>query len=487
MRELRQGTGKPLGVTAGQAALGIREYAQSPVVQEIKQRDDQYRQAGIDTEQEQSIRTVYAGQVVEADRKVSQAFANPGDRTHQQIANQVRDVNFPNLQETIRPFEPKDVASDPVKNADWVAKMKNIHSIGGSVDSPGDADIDWSQQPITVDQIRNSYYSPPGTSAQDYMRLTQEGKDRLSAQALGQLSIQYDLDPDVMTDNLKAKERGMSEVPKLPGVSSGQLNQIVQGYRAIQDDDPAVQGEKRRTYLDQTATEHHLDPGSLYQRVKLRSIPLSHLDPDEPNISADEKSRRELQTSYERAQDALHNTRDPAQYPKYANPDGTPYKGSVPDQWADWDEQVKGATTREKKGDPNVKSLVDAKANGDAKRAKAAYQDKQAGTDFERWFGVGRNMDEAHWQEYVSGTGKQFIDISDPKETRRRTRTLELWKASTPEERKTQKVKIKVVVDGQVREEVTSLELARGHIERAVDPRWKTRLGLDASGSGVQQ
>jgi len=487
MREVKQHTGKPLGVTAAQSILGVREYAQSPVVQEIKKQDESYRQLGISVEQEQTARKVYTGQVLEADRKVSQAFANSGDKKHKDIANEIQNVNFPKREDITKTFEPKDIASDPVKHADWIAKVNNMPSVGGSVDSPGQADIDWSQSPVSVDHIRDVYFSPPGTSAQDYLRLTQEGKDRLSAQALGQLSIQYDLDPDVMTDSLKAKERGMQEVPKLPGVSSGQLNQMVGEYRAIQDDDPQVQSEKRRQYLDKTAQEHNLDPGSLYRRVKLRSVPLGHLDPNEPNIGADEKSRRELQGSYERAQEVLHDSREPTQYPKYADPSGAPYKGSTPDQWAQFDQQIAGATTLEKKRDPSVKALIDAKAAGDAKRHKAILSDKSANEDFERWFGVGRNMNEAHWNEYVKGAGKQFTDIQDPTENRRRTRTLEMWRASTPDERKNQKVKIRVVVDGQVREEVTSLELAKRHIERAVDPKWKTDLGLETSGTGVQQ
>lgn len=482
-------TGEPLAVTAGQAVVGLRETRMSPLQEKVQARNDAWTKVGFTQEQEQQFNASYLGAIRVAENDTTQAFArgvSDQTATHQAIMTEAQRVNWPTRDKSLQAWEPTDVANDPVKNADFVAFLKSQGAIG-TQSSENSADIKPEDLGgTTVDAVKALYWNPPGKSVQEMASLPQAGQDRIREQVIVQQALTAGVDPNSLRDAIKASEQG-TPLAQLPGISSATLDQWVSQYRGTTDADPVLQGEARRKVIDQIAAEHNIDPAAVYARIKLRGLPIRKEDPNEPGIPPAESKRRELQTSYERAQDALFASRDPATYPKYAGPDGKPYKGSGTQQWSDFDKQIAEDTKAGKKTHtPEIQALLDARDAGAAKRLKSFYG-TPGGTDYERWYGVGRNMDEKQWTEYTTGRGTQFTDINNPTENRRRTRTVELWKATAPSERKKVQVAINVVINGKVQQETTTLELAKQHIEKFKDPRWKVDWGLDSTGSSVQQ
>ena len=282
---------------------------------------------------------------------------------------------------------------------------------GGGQPTPTDP-LEWGQQ--TVDEILLRP-SPNKDAARQI--------STLRARWTQETAALWGIDPAVMDDIVKAQLYQIpgGTPPPLPGVKSGQLDDIVNGYENAgndaKDDQAALLA--KQDYLFETAAQLGVDEQALAQRVKLRTLPMA------------DQSPAALQRS--QALDVLSASRA---YP-YVNPDGTPM-GS-PQEWRDWDTKLKvnadklhGGVYSDARGNP-IDELNHLKAGKDEAAANRyrtvlASPNKDA---FYRWYGDGAGLTDEQYQQYTSGTLPMWKDNPDPTEAKNRVAAMRWAQAHT--------------------------------------------------------
>jgi len=324
----------------------------------------------------------------------------------------------------------------------------------GGTDAPADMqarpDLDrdelfrlaWNRDPQQIAELQGQ--QPPDESIQGQIGgaiealLTRRpgatnAKDLSSLRArwTQETALQWNIDPAVMEDMVKAHLYQMpdGEPPKLPGVTSTQLDDIVNNWEQAGRDTTSAQATlNRQQYLYETAQQLGVDEQALATRVKLRTLPVT--DQTDAGIQRSQ------------ALDLLNSSKE---YP-YVGEDGQPMGG--PAEWKIADAKLLAADPHKWKTSAGVSVYfnADGSINEDITRTKAAkdrataqrYADitRSPNRDaYERWFGEGRDMTDAQWQQYQAGTLPMWDDNPTPAEAKNRNAAMRLQKALTPADR----------------------------------------------------
>jgi len=180
-----------------------------------------------------------------------------------------------------------------------------------------------------------------------------------------------------------------------------------------------------RAYLREQAKAIGVTPDTLLSRINLR---LSSTGQQAP-----------LEKSYTTALQTFFQSRDQDAFPRYVNPDGTPM-GTRAD-WDKWDDQIAKVGAGKARYLPAWKALFAAQERGSNAREKYLISSPN-NTDYERFFGFGRDMTDSAWQQYKTGKLVGYTDLQRPgaaaapaNETIRRDKIQELYRASNMDER----------------------------------------------------
>ena len=326
------------------------------------------------------------------------------------------------------PTQPADLTPEQAPNAD------ELYRLAWNRD-PGEVDRYKGTAPQpeglggVLDSVRRAIQNPPGGSDDKALQALRSRWVQETAQTWG-------IDPAALQDLVKSKAY-QENLPPLPNVTSGQLDDITDGYRkaGLQDDgrpipDAAMAASSKQQYLMDTAGQLGLDPQALYQRVKLRTLPMG--DPTPESVSRSH------------ALDVLSQSR----YYKYQNADGTPM--GTPQDWKDWDKELsdnkdrfhftsrggQGFFFKDGQPDEKLNNLYAAQQQGQANRYKAVYTSPNR-DDYYRWFGDGANLTDKQWQQYSNGTLDMWHDTPSQKEALNRVQAMRLWASLTPQQQNT--------------------------------------------------
>jgi len=266
----------------------------------------------------------------------------------------------------------------------------------------------------------------------------------------------YGVDYDVLQDTLKAQMYGDGAPPPIPGVTSGQLDDIINGYtnagkdaKTQEDLPPDAARMAKETYLSNTvnainATNPNgpqLDQTNLARRIQLRKLPVADQTPDQLSYDRAEAVRQKV-TAY-----------------KYVDENGQPL-GNAQD-WAKWDQELTVANNRDQKhgstyiqGDPLYGWKPDEHLNqlDEARRRATALTTKQVLRDpsitpaqrdaYFQWEGEGSALTPTEWKQFKDGTLDEWNDAKKfpggvlPKdEWNRRVAATRLWNSLTKEEK----------------------------------------------------
>jgi cell wall-associated NlpC family hydrolase len=280
------------------------------------------------------------------------------------------------------------------------------------------------------DTLRDVIHNPPGSTPSKELQ-------GLRAQWTEDYAKTWGIDPAVMQDYVKANLYDLPNKtpPPLTGVTSSQLDDIVQGWQdkgLSQNNqpitDPGTAARLRQEYVMATAQELGLDPKDLAQRIKLRNLPMADTTP--------------AGLSRSRALDVLSDSR----YYPYQNADGSPKDG--PAEWQEYDKKLSAARNRfefvqkdgkgfymkDGKVDPELTGLFEDKQRATAYRYRSVFNSPNK-DDYYRWFGDGANLTDKQWEQYQAGTLDMWHDNPDPREAKNRNTAMRVWAGLTPEER----------------------------------------------------
>jgi hypothetical protein len=344
------------------------------------------------------------------------------------------------------------------KYATQLSWLDNQTTVGGS-DAPADLlgrpELDkeelfrlaWNRDPNQIAELQGQAAPPEGLGAQALNVVETALQQRPGATSTKDLAslrqrwtqetaALWGVDPAVMEDMVKAHLYQLpdGQPPALPGVTSAQLDDITSNWEGVArgPDGNQLPGAEaalaRQQYLFETASQLGVDEQALAQRVKLRTLPMT--DQTDAGVQRSQ------------ALDLLNSSKA---YP-YVDEQGNPLGG--PSQWKINDAKLLRADPNHWKtsGGVSVYFNADGSINEDITRTKAAkdrataqrYAEiiKSPNRDaYERWFGDGRDMTDAQWQQYQAGTLPMWDDNPSPQEAQKRNGALRLQKALTPADR----------------------------------------------------
>lgn len=311
----------------------------------------------------------------------------------------------------------------------------------------------WDRSPQVVEKLRGGgrrgVASEPGL----------EGTDELARQRnvwIADAADKYDLDMNSVKDVIKAGlygEKGNTP-PPIPGVTSAQLDHIVNDYQRQGIDDkgePLDSGAAalaKSKYLSDTVAAINaanpngpqLDQANLDRRIQLRKLPLM-----------DQSSE---QVSYDRAEAVNQHVN---QY-KYVDENGQPLGDA--EKWKDWDNELQVANNRQQRfngvytvrdqygdyvPDGHLNQISDARQRAVAKQAKDVFN----GPDFNatqrdawyKWYGEGSGLTPDQWKQFKDGKLDMWSDASKfggtlpQDEWNRRVASTRLYTSLTKQER----------------------------------------------------
>jgi len=272
---------------------------------------------------------------------------------------------------------------------------------------------------------------PPGKNA------TQE-LATLRARWTQETAAQWDIDPGVMEDLVKAHLYGLPDgkLPPLPGVKSSDLDSMAKDYAGRGRDPsgqplPGAMGAlAKQDYLFETAAQLGVSEQDLATRIRLRTLPMADQTPASQGRS--------------NALDILSQ----GKAVPFVNPDGSPM--GDPKQWQEWDNALTASKDRAhyrtttsggvyiqgfgnySKDDLN--QINKAKLEANANRFRQVLQSPNK-DDYERWFGAGSGMTDEQWTKYQAGTlDGMWSDAPSPAEAQRRNGILRISQALTKPE-----------------------------------------------------
>ncbi|HEY1295460.1 MAG TPA: glucosaminidase domain-containing protein [Chloroflexota bacterium] len=345
---------------------------------------------------------------------------------------------------------------EPLRAGVQNALMNVWNPKGLGSERPADVDPD-----IDPSQLSQGYWAPPqgvDPTNEDQMRKAQNLYLRDQAEANQQ-------DPDALEDLLKWQVQNQDfssgavpPMPRLPGVTAGQLSEAASAFLAAGNDpahpekpiaDVDERADAQRAALKASAAQLGVDPDVLLQRISLRLSDIKQLSP--------------MEKSYNNALQTYFASRDKENFPRFLNADGTPMFTNQDD--SDRAElQIKKIGLGMALKLPQWRTLAEAKQRGDNRREKFLIGGtvnttgipNEHNLDYEHFFGFGRGMTNEGWKDYASGNLVGYTDLQrdarrgPPRdETIRRDKIQELYRASSPQERI--HTRVKVWVNGSYR------------------------------------
>jgi hypothetical protein len=447
----------PIGAAA--AFTGTRVSTMTPVQEEFRQRQQLIDQAGRTPAELETLHQQYSQQLADSDKSTQAVYAGdwkpPGsngkDATHGQMDQQLSDISKarPKYAEEINSWFPDSLfGGDAAKQRDFTDLVRQ--QFPGVAGANVTANL---PEGVSPDDAYQAFYGTPQDKLQG---LTPGQMNSVRGKALAAWSVQNGVDYQDALDAVKAKAWGGATPPKLPeGVTSEMIDSWVTQWSNAPD------AQAKRDALDKIA-EHYL-PGdasgadTVWQRVKLRMMPAQ-----QPG---------ELQVSRDKALDVLFSSRDKGRFPEYMDDNFKPIGN--PDQWAQWDQQL---TAAGKKRDPNINKLLEQKDRATQIRKNYVLNNVNNG-DYERWFGIGKNMSEAQWQKYQSGGYPHYKDTSDAQETLSRDKIEQQWQSLS----KAARVNTRVVLQINGQPQPMSLQNAHLHITHTISKGWAKALDIPGS------
>jgi len=426
------------------AGMGLPKlYVTNEISDNLNAMEEQKKSLGFDVKTQQQYEQTFTKNRQANDAERQQVFdrAPTTTDTHAALDKQLQDVATRRKDLTLR----HELTVDYLQNLKDQGLQSKLLDFWTHVFDPGGSA---SKRPAdtlsTTDtkSLADAYWHPQDTDATS----SPEQVARARSQVLKDLGQQTGEHPDALEDSFKwiaqnTDSNGLSQaMPTLGHMTEDDLGKATTDFldagldpanKAQSNPDASARADAQRQKLQDLARQYSVDPKSLLQRINLR---LSN--PDQAQSTG-------LQKSYNNALQTFFDSRDQDTYPRYVFPDGHYVS---PDDAKAYDKQLAQASDAQKKYDPAVYPLVQAKKAGDDKRLMALIND-QNNKDYERWFGLGRDMSEKQWNQYINGQVVGYTDLrsSDPKaETLTRDRIIERYTASTFDQRTNTKVTLQI-------------------------------------------
>jgi cell wall-associated NlpC family hydrolase len=463
--------GEPWQITAGSAISGARVSHGAESERFFDMQDEFIKNAGQSQKNWQAIlennRNANQGKDMEIEGLISEQ-AHP-DLTYADRGKQISDLfgkKIPESKLRQEQVPAKLELTDPTQDARLRSEIQWLDDQNTSkgTDTPADVDpktvglnqaevmrMAWNRDPQLIEKLqgggRRGLASQVGLDAMGEL-----AKQR--AVWTADVADEYGLDLATLQDTIKANlygEKG-GVPPPIPGVTSGQLDDIINEYQKKGLDDKGqpldTAQQDRSQYLSDTVKAINaanpngpqLDQANLARRINLRKLPMADQTPE--------------QTGYDRAEEVRQKIN---QY-NYVNPDGTPLGDAK--QWAAWDQELKAAdnkqerfngiyTKRDQYGDyvpdEHLNQISDARTQAVAQRTKTVLRDPSltpAQRDaYFKWFGEGSTLKPDEWKQFKDGTLDMWSDASKyggtlPKaEWDRRVQATRLYSSLTKQER----------------------------------------------------
>lgn len=456
--QIVQQKGDPLAMQVFSTATGSRITHQSPIAEQLAQRDQALKELGLTPDRQQQALDTYTNLLSIADRQFQDTL-NKKNLTHAQIDTELQKVQHPDRPTIEAAALPPSIMADPAKTKEIRDVLQRYASFGtGSSQDP--ADIDPAQN-LDMDNIYNRYWIP----RQGMDTLPKASQDVLRQKELASMAQEYSTDPQTLLDAIKAKDRGLGQPAQVQGVNSAAIDGWVKQWSDAGNstEDPMDSSAAKREAIDQIAQQYGLAPDTVWQRIKLRRLPAS-----KPS---------DLENSRNKALDVLFSAHDPGQFPKYRDEQGQPMGNAA--QWQSFDAQIAAIKNAHDRLLPENKKLIDAKERATAYERKYVMNSPDY-AEYQRWFGIGRGMNEGQWAKYQSGGFPHYKDTKDPAENANRDNISQQYLAATPAERRVTQVKIQI--NGKT--ETLSLASAIRHIRISVNKGWEKALALDTTATG---
>ena len=412
--------GEPIPMAIFSGVTGLRETQSSPSAQSANIREQiREEQTGKNQAAQRALddQRLQYNQV--QDQKALKVMDDPS-LTPAQRLQQARQFSHQNVDSALEAQIPAEIRmQSPDTAAGMIAQINAVNKATQSSASSDPADLPVTGEVNPEDLFNQSWNADPSQLAGK----TPDQQWLIRQQWTVQTARNNGLDEKVVEDVVKAHLYGI-QMPAVPGVSSSDLDQLADDWKgAGADAEPASQSAQRQELLNDYAKQKGVDPNALSQRVRLRIL-----------LASDQSDN---QKSYSRALTVLESAHNPATAPGYVNEDGTPM--GTPDDWVKWDVRLKANSDKYDKPhgrylDPQLQVLSDAKARGSVKPAETAYRSKDY-ADYERWFGVGRNMSDDNWKKYQAGTLEMWTDKPPAQEALNRNNILGLYAMLTPTQR----------------------------------------------------
>lgn len=234
-------------------------------------------------------------------------------------------------------------------------------------------------------------------------------EDRAKRNVLDAEAVRLGIEPNALLDYLKAAESGRT-VPDVK-MSEGDFNEVVNRYfspttlnfkQQVQDPttgqmievtNPGLLREAQRREIAEAAKQYGVDPDDLLARIQVRI--------SKPDATAVERS-------LDRGFEVAATVNDPLRYPKFIDKNGQSLTDS-PEMEAELGIWLKAQTTPTRA----VQQLKDAEKRGNLNRYLALLDSPHI-EDYERWFGVGRQLTDSQWEMYRSGNPPRYRGVTDP-------------------------------------------------------------------------
>jgi len=302
---------------------------------------------------------------------------------------------------------------DPAERAAFVASLPGV----------GDATLQQftATLPPGVDlaALLAQWQQPPGV---DRARLNPLAQQQAREQWLDRTARQLGTAPGVLRDALGAYVLGQA----LPGLPVGALD--VELLRAEYADPPDPADPSGQTRLDRLTTppeQYRAAQRAVITRYAARwGVPeATLLERLNARFHLPGETLGPVQASEQRAAGVAARLADPAAFPRYADAHGRAY--GTPAQWPTFDAALAAAAARygpnRRHWPHGLRLLDDARRYGAAHRylelvehATQSADGLQDLVDYERWYGLGRDLTAREWDAFTRGALPKYRGVTDP-------------------------------------------------------------------------
>jgi hypothetical protein len=353
-------------------------------------------------------------------------------------------------------YDPTTGAPPPDGYENQYEALKTLFS--GAIQGGTNASADLSDRPdLDAEQLYQMAWQPQSTMGLPQQVLADLGiqapdwlpnigaqidpKDTKAINNAHEVQVQkvagdWNVDPAVMEDVVKAHLYGDGTLPQLPGMTSANLDQVTSDYYKLsQEPSGPDRTAAQQKVISDAAAAYGVDPENLRQRVVWRELPMV--------------AQSQPLKDYSNATTLDSKTR----VYTFANPDGTPWGTVQQEQTANQLLAAARQQGRYKAGshgfpgtylnaskddvDPKLQALAEAQSRGTSAKA-AALQSDPNWQNYDRFYGRGKYLTNDQWAQFQAGTMPgAFSDIGTqyPNEFKYRIGLLDQWAKMTPEQR----------------------------------------------------